>query len=186
MDDNLIVGLFWQRDESAIAQTRSKYGNYCYSIAFRILGNREDAEECENDTYLAVWRDIPPAKPICFQGYLGAISRRIALDRWRRMHAKKRGCGEFALSFEELEGCVANGWDIREELAVEEIAKILSAFLRSLPEVECNVFLRRYWYSDSVKEIAKRFGFGESKVKMMLKRTREKLLIRLREEDVFV
>ena len=186
MDDNRIVELYWQRDEDAIKETKDKYGKYCYAIAYNILSDREDAEECENDTYLEAWQSMPPEKPDPLRGFLGMLSRRISLDRWRKRHAAKRGGGEISLSFDELEECIPYGKSIDEELAAEELAKLISAFLENLSEMEGNVFLRRYFYFDSINDICQRYGFGQSKVKMMLKRTREKLLVRLTEEGIFI
>ena len=186
MDDNRIIELYWQRNEDAIKETKDKYGKYCYTIAYNILSDREDAEECENDTYLEAWQSMPPEKPDPLRGFLGMLSRRISLDRWRNKNAAKRGGGEATLSFDELEECIPSGRNIDDELATEELARIISAFLEGLPETEGNVFLRRYFYFDSINDICKKYRFGQSKVKMMLKRTREKLLKRLDEEGIFI
>lgn len=186
MDDINIIELYWQRNESAISETKAKYGNYCYSIAYRILNNNEDAEECENDTYLELWRTIPPQRPKLFSAYLGTITRQKAIDKWRKKNADKRGGGEFQLSLNELEGCISNENSINDTLEAEELAKEISKFLRTLPTNECNVFLRRYWYFDSITEICKRYGYGQSKVKMMLKRTREKLISYLEKEGMLI
>lgn len=184
MEDVKIVELFWQRNESAINETKVKYGNYCHSIAYRILNNNEDAEECENDTYLELWKTIPPQKPKILSAYLGMITRQKAIDKWRKKTADKRGGGEFQLSLNELEGCISDENTINDKLEAEEMAKKISDFLRTLPTNECNVFLRRYWYFDSITEISKRYGYGQSKVKMMLKRTREKIVSHLEEEGM--
>ncbi len=186
MDDSKIVELYWQRNEDAIKETRDKYGRYCYSIAYNILSSRQDAEECENDTYLEEWQSIPPQKPDTLRGFLGMLTRRVSLDRWRRGRAEKRGGGEAALSFDELEECIPSGKTIDEELAAKDLARIISSFLEALPTTECDVFLRRYFYFDSIKDICHSYGFGQSKVKMMLKRTREKLLSKLTEEGIFI
>ena len=186
MDDKKIVELYWQRNENAIKETKDKYGKYCYNIAYNILCDREDAEECENDTYLEAWQNMPPEKPEPLRGFLGMLSRRISLDKWRKRNAAKRGGGETAISFDELEECIPYGKSIDDELSEKELAKIISDFLADLPEIECNVFLRRYFYFDSINDVCKRYGFGQSKVKMMLKRTREKLMQKLLEEGIFV
>ena len=186
MDDNAIVELYWQRDERAIRETRMKYGRYCYSIAYNILHNTEDAQECENDTYLGAWNSMPPQKPSLLSSFLGAISRRVSLDRWRRKSAAKRGGGETALSLTELEECIPSGKSIEESIDTARLAELISLFLQTLPDEESMVFLRRYWYFDSIDTICKRFGYGESKVKMILFRTRQKLLERLEKEGVFV
>ena len=183
MDDEKIIELYWQRNENAISETKAKYGNYCYSIAYNILKNYEDAEECENDTYLEAWKTIPPQKPKILSAYLGTITRRKSIDKWRRKTADKRD-GEIQLSLQELENYISDDKNISDEIIAEEMAKIISEFLRTLPEKECNVFLRRYWYFDSITEICNRYGYGQSKVKMMLKRTREKLFSYLEKEGM--
>ena len=183
MDDERIVDLYWKRDETAINETKAKYGNYCYSIAYNILKNYEDAEECENDTYLEAWRTIPPQKPKILSAYLGTITRRKSIDKWRRKTADKRD-GEIQLSLQEFEYYLSDDKSINDEIIAEEMAKKISEFLRTLPEKECNVFLRRYWYFDSITEICNRYGYGQSKVKMMLKRTREKLFSYLEKEGM--
>ena len=186
MDDEKIIELYFERNEEALTQTKIKYGKYCHSVAYHILNNDEDAEECVNDTYLDAWKSIPPHKPKVFSVFLGTITRRISLDKWRKQNAEKRGGGETFLSLHELEECIPFEQSIDEQLETERLAKILSAFLRSLPETESNIFVRRYFYFDSVKDIAKRYDFGESKTKMMLKKIREKLMTTLKKEDIFI
>ncbi len=186
MEDKKIVELYWLRDESAIAETKTKYGRYCYSISYNILQNNEDAEECENNTYLDAWNSMPPNKPVVLSSFVGMIARRISLDMWRKKRASKRGGGEFELSLDELEGCVPSQKSIDDEIDTEVLAKMISTFLRTLSQTEYCVFLRRYWYFDSINDICKRFGFSQSKVKMMLMRTREKLLNYLEKEGVYI
>lgn len=185
MDDKKIVELYWQRNESAISETKAQYGKYCYSIAYGILKNNEDAQECENDTYLEAWNSIPPKKPVRLSAFLGTITRQKAIDKWRRKNALKRG-GEVGLSLDELEGCIPDNRAIDDHLLAEELAKKISDFLRTLPQNERIVFVRRYWYFDSVNDICERFGYGKSKVKMMLKRTRDKLISYLEQEGVLL
>ena len=175
MDDKRIVELYFERNEQAIVETASKYGNYCYSIAYNILDKHEDAEESVNDTYTDAWNSIPPHRPSVLSTFLGKITRRISIDRWRNYHAEKRGGGEMALALEELRECTASDNGIEQELEKRRLADIINAFVLSLPKTEQKVFLCRYWYMDSVASIGKQFGFSESKVKSMLYRTREKL-----------
>ncbi len=186
MEDERILSLYESRNETAIRETKKKYGRYCRAIAFGILRSHEDAEECENDAYLGAWHSIPPAKPRSLPVYLGSVTRKIALDRYRRQTAEKRGGGEPNLSLTELEECIPSRQRIDDALAEQELADLVSAFLRTLPEIECNVFLRRYWYFDSILKICRLYGFGESKVKSMLMRTREKLRSYLEKEGIFV
>ncbi len=182
MDDEKIINLYWQRDEKAISVTKEKYGKFCYTIAYRILHNREDAEECENDTYLDAWNSMPPQKPSVLSSFLGTITRRKSIDKWRKKNAGKRGGGEYEISIYELENSIHDEKTFDEQLEVEELAKIISLFLRGLPPIERNVFIRRYWYFDSIKEICERCDFGQSKVKTMLLRTRQKLISHLEKE----
>ena len=186
MEDKRIIDLYWQRDEQALTLTRHKYGAYCHAIALQILHNREDADECENDTYLRAWNAMPPDRPQGLRPYLGAITRRLSLDRWRERRSQKRGGGEVALSLEELGECVAHPDTVPEAVEAAQLSAVLSDFLRSLPAAECDLFLRRYWYFDSVAQIAKRFGYSESKVKMTLSRTRDKLRAYLEKEGICV
>ena len=186
MDDRKIIALFFDRDEAALAQTQKKYASYCYSIAYRVLGNREDAEECVNDTYLAAWNSIPPQAPRNLSTFLGKITRNLSLKRVRKQTAQKRGGGAGILTLEELSECIPDHQTPQHELEQKELANLLDAFLRALDVEERNVFLRRYWYFDSINDIAKRFSFSESKVKMMLKRTRDKLKDHLLKEGVIV
>lgn len=185
MEDERIIELYWQREESAITESKSKYGAYCLSIAHRILQNSEDAAECENDTYLKAWNTIPPKKPSPLSSYLGMITRGLSLSRLRRKNAQKRSDSVY-ISFDELEECIPAGRSIHEELEAKELAGLISDFLRKLPEYECNVFLNRYWHFLSIREISQKYSFTQSKVKTMLLRTRKKLTLYLEKEGIFV
>ncbi len=185
MEDEMIIKLFWTRDETAIKETKSKYGKYCHRIANNILHNKEDAEECENDTYLDAWNIMPPSRPFVLSAFLGAITRRIAIDRWRRREADKRKSSA-TVSLTELEDCIPSDKTIDDAIEASTLADLLSAFLRELPEAESDVFLRRYWYCDSIEAICYRYGYTASKTKMMLKRTRDKLKLKLEKEGIFL
>ncbi len=185
MDDQTIVDLYWKRDEQAIFETKKKYGSYCHSIANGILHNNEDAEECVNDTYNDAWQTIPPHRPTVLSTFLGKLTRRIAIDAYRHRHADKRGGGEMPLVLDELGDCVASEESVEEAFDKKLLSDTINAFLRTLPETECRVFLCRYWYMDSIGTIAKQFGFSESKVKSMLYRTREKLRQKLKKEGFY-
>lgn len=182
MDDKRIVELYWERSEQAIAETQSKYGSYCYSIAYNILNSNEDAEESVNDTYNDAWNSIPPHRPSILSTFLGKITRRISIDRWRKHNAEKRGGGEMPLVLDELQECVADGKTVEQEYEKKHLSDIINTFVKSLPETEQKVFLCRYWYMDSINSICKQFGFSESKVKSMLFRTRDKLRVVLEKE----
>ena len=184
MDDKRIVELYWDRDESAIQETSDKYGNYLHSIAMNVLAVHEDAEESVNDTWLNAWNSMPPHRPSVLSTFLGKLTRRISIDKWRRSTAKKRGNGQLPLVLDELEDCVSDGKSLEEETERKLLAEVIAAFVKDLPETEQKVFLCRYWYMDSVSAIATRFRFSESKVKSMLSRTREKLRVRLEKEGL--
>ncbi|MDO5400386.1 MAG: sigma-70 family RNA polymerase sigma factor [Eubacteriales bacterium] len=174
MDDTQIMDLYWSRNESAVSETAAKYGGYCYSIAYNILTNNEDAEESVNDTYLAAWNAMPPRRPKLLSTFLGKITRNLSLDRWRSRRRDKRGGGELPLALEELGEC-ASGECLEDVYARKELARCLNRFVAALPEPERSVFVCRYWYVDSLKEVAARFGFTEAKTATMLLRTRKKL-----------
>ena len=182
MEDQKIIDLYWKRSEQAIAETDAKYGGYCFSIAYNILLSREDSEESVSDTYMAAWRSMPPKKPGILSAFLGKITRHLSIDRWRRRTADKRGGGEVPLALDELENCVSGTESIEETMQRKELTVLINRFLDSLPETERNVFLSRYWYVDSIQDIADTFGFTAAKVNSMLYRTREKLRKALQKE----
>ena len=186
MEDAQIVELFWARDETALTETESKYGRYCFSIASNILHNTEDAQECVNDAYLATWNAIPPHKPAKLSTFIGKITRRISLNKLFARSADKRGGGAVDASIDELDGCVPGALGLEDVFGAEELTEILNAFLATLSADERRVFMRRYWFFDSIDDISRRFGFSTSKVKVMLKRTRDKLRARLEKEGVWV
>ncbi|MBE6883744.1 MAG: sigma-70 family RNA polymerase sigma factor [Ruminococcaceae bacterium] len=175
MEDTEIIEMYWARDERAIPVTAEKYGSYCAAIAGNILGSREDAEECVNDTWLQVWKAIPPHRPGGFAAFLGKITRNLAINRYKRGSAEKRGGGEISAVLEELSEMVSGKENTEAELMRKEFAEALNAFLKELPEEKRNIFVCRYWYSDSVTEIAERYGRREGTVSMILSRLRIKL-----------
>lgn len=184
MEDQQIVDLYWKRSEQAISETERKYGSYCYSVAYHVLNNREDSEECVSDTYLAAWDNLPPHRPACLTTFLGKLTRRISISKWRERSARKRGGGEIMLALEELDECVAAPRDVEGEYLHRETVRCVNEFLAALPKTQRDVFLRRYFLLDSVKEIGASFGFSDSKVKSMLMRTRGKLQKVLEKEEL--
>ena len=184
MEDERIVELYWRRQEEAIHQTQEKYGAYCLSIAMGVLDSRADAEECVNDLYAAAWNAMPPHRPENLSAFLAVLTRRIALKRWRDRNAEKRRGSEAALAWEELAECLAGADDTQQAVEERELTRSINAFLSALRHTERRIFLCRYWYFDSIRDIARRFGWGESRVKMTLKRTREKLLHHLKKEGL--
>lgn len=180
MKDEEIVSLFLRRDETAIKATQEKYHSYCYKIAQNILGNSEDANECVNDAYHALWQSVPLKRPDNFKAYLAGTVRNIALRRYEYNSAKKRN-REFEVILSELADCAACV-NIEDEVQSKELIHIINDFLHREREEERNVFIRRYWYGDSIKDIAKRFFISESKVKSVLFKTRNKLRAYLQQE----
>ena len=183
MEDSEIIGLYWVRDQRAIDETQSKYGGFLSRIAWNILRRQADAEECVNDTYLSAWNAIPPARPAAFRAWLGRVVRNLALDRWKRDRAEKRGDGTEIL-LGELESCVPILQGSRQPLEDQEIADLISVFLRQLPKERRAIFLRRYWYGQELSEIAADLGCGLGKVKSSLFRTRNALREYLEKEEV--
>ena len=182
MEDERIVALYWERSEDAIRQTQSKYDNYCMGIAGRILSNHEDARECVNDTYLAAWDAIPPQRPAVLSTFLGKLTRRISVDRWRALTADKRGGSAVTVALEELEACIPGGTDPVKEVEAKELARAISGFLRTLPYIQRKVFLMRYFEMADLTQIQEEFQISSSKAKSMLHRTRKKLKTYLQEE----
>lgn len=181
MTDTCIIELYFLRDEKAIEESRLKYGSYCHSIAYNILGSKEDSEECVNDTWLGAWNAIPPNRPHKLALFLGGITRKISIDLFRKRTAGKRGGGETAICLEELEECTGKGDCGGEAL---ELKDALDRFLdRTKPKAK-KVFVLRYWYMLTVKETARLCGMTEGQVKMSLKRTREKLKKFLEKEGI--
>ena len=181
MDDNQIIALYWQRNEQAISETETKYGSYCRSIVYGILQNGADTEECINDTWLRAWDAIPPQKPARLSAFLGRIARNLALDRYDYNHAAKRS-GSFDQLLSELNECIPYS---RDDFARMELTQILNSFFRTLPEAHRNLFLRRYWYADSVEAVALRLGWSVSKTKSVLFRMRKKLKDYLVKEELW-
>ncbi len=183
MEDEKILELYWQREERAIAETKEKYGHYCQTISYNILNNYEDAKECENDTYNALWNLIPPNRPHYFKAYLGRVVRNISLSKYDYNSAKKRN-STMDLIISELEECLVGKEDVAVSYEEGQIAKHISEFLRTEEKLKRQVFVRRYYYSDSIATISRQFGISESKVKSMLFRLRNKLKCYLEKEGV--
>ena len=182
MTDRDLTQLYLQRSEEAIAATGQLYGSFCHAIAYRILGNREDAAEVVNDSYLKLWNLIPPQEPDPLKGFLGRITRQLSINRLERNTAGKRGSGQYDAALEEL-GDIACGeaLDPTESLALRDA---LNRFLRQLPTEERQIFLLRYWHFSPIHEIAGTTGASQSKIKMRLLRTRQKLKAFLEKEEL--
>ncbi len=185
MTDFEIVALYWQRSEEAILLTAQKYGRCLLQIAFNILHIHEDAEECVNETYLSAWNQLPPDKPNKLLPYLGRISRCLALNRYDYLKAQKRS-SDFTLQLSELEEILSAPDSVEERYEAAELAAAISTFLRKQNEDDQHLFVRRYWYSDSIQQIAVRYNLRESKVKSQLFRIRNKLKGYLKEEGYYL
>ena len=183
MEDHKIIEMYLQRDENAVIQTEQKYTKYCRTIAVHIQHNPEDADETLNDTWLAAWTSIPPHIPQCLKTFLGRLTRNISLNRVRSENTLKRGSAEMRVVFDEINEWLISSQDIEEEVSEQELANEIDLFLDSISDTERNVFVRRYWYMQSIVEIAEAHNFSESKVKSMLFRIRKKLFMRLKKEN---
>ena len=184
MDDAKIIDLFWARNEDAIKQTDAIYGRKLNALANKILMNREDAEESVSDTYMQTWDTIPPHRPKFFFAFLASICRHLSLNKLDWKMAAKRNADIVSLT-EEMELCIPDTGHDRT-MEARELGQILDAFLESLPKDSRLIFLRRYWYVDTISEIAQRYGMTESKVKMQLSRTKGKLAAYLEKEGIIV
>lgn len=186
MEDFAIVELYWDRDEQAIEQSDKKYGRYCTSVAYHVLHNREDSAECVNDTWLAAWNSMPVHRPEKLGPYLGKITRNLALNLYEKNTAEKRGGTEVPLVLDELAEVIGQRSDVEEAVELSNLSDALSRFLSRQSADQRKIFVQRYWYCLSVKEIAQQCRQSESKVKMSLMRMREKLRDFLREEGYAV
>ena len=186
MNDAQIVELFLKRSEQAIGEAKSKYENYCHSIAFNVLHNSEDSEECVNDTFLQAWNTIPPQRPNLLGSFLGRITRNIALNKYKHNHAQKRGCGHVNVVLGELEDCLPSTVNTEQIIEDRFIADCLNKFLSEQKGKTRRIFVRRYWYMDSISTISSNFGMSESSVKMLLLRTRNSLKSFLEKEGVSI
>lgn len=184
MDDSQIIELYFERNENAIKETELKYGALCFSIANNILNNEADPEECVNDTYLNAWNIIPPQRPNNYKAFVSKITRNLALKRIEFNSAIKRSAST-TISLSELED-VLPGKSIQSEIKDEMLGKLINDFLRNEKESAKNVFIRKYWYFDTVADIANRYSFSESKVKSMLFHTRNRLKNYLKKEGVYL
>ena len=186
MLDEEIVNLYWKRDERAIQETKTAYGRYLFKIANNILADLEDSRESVNDTYLAAWNSMPPQRPSILSTYLGKLTRRISIDIFRKKNREKRRASEYALSLSELEECISGGNMPEEEIEVKMLANAINEFLRMQPDEARNLFIGRYYFLDSLRDVARYCGMSESKAKTMLFRTRCSLKAHLEKEGFIV
>lgn len=175
MEDSKIINLYWDRDETAIAETGKKYGSYCRTIAQNILHNQEDSEECVNDTYLSAWNALPPQRPNVLSAFLGKITRNLAFDRYSFNHAEKRGGGEIDVVLDEIAEIVSDKNDMEQVVDGKALIESINAFLSQLPADKRKMFVMRYWYTEKIGAIAKQFGITDNACSVRLNRVREQL-----------
>lgn len=185
MEDKQIIELYFQRNETAISETAAKYGAFCQKIAMNILSIREDAEECVNDTYHSVWNQIPPTNPDSFRSFLGRITRNLSISRFRSLRAKKRYAG-MELMLSELEECIPTQNTVERTIESKELSLYINEWLTTLPEQETILFLRRYWYGDSVKDLAQKTNTTAAQMAQTMLRLRKSLKAYLMQKGVTV
>jgi RNA polymerase sigma factor (sigma-70 family) len=187
MSDEQIITLYWERSESAIVETAAVYGRYCHKIAMNILANNEDADECVNDTYARAWSAIPPERPNKLSSFLGRITRNLALHVWEKHQAEKRGGGQFDIVLSELEELLSDGGSsVERQVEAASITEFINRFLSEQSDISRRLFVRRYWHTDRLEEIAADLGISVSKAKSSLFRMRKNLKTRLEQEGVIV
>lgn len=186
MEDEQIIDLYWNRDETAILETDGKYGSYLTAIARNVLEDPEDSRESVNDTYYAAWKTIPPQRPGILSAYLGKLARRISIDHLRRRTRLKRGGGAYMVSLSELEETFSNENSVENTMDRKILGQAINVFLRTLNPQARTAFIGRYFFMDSMAEVARYCGMSESKAKSMLHRTRKKLKTYLEKEGFTV
>lgn len=186
MQDEKIIELYWLRNEIAISETEQKYGQYLTKIAYNILNNIDDSRESVNDTYLKAWDTMPPQKPSVLKTYLGKITRQLSIDIFRTRNRQKRKTSQYAVSLSELQECIPSGNNVEQEIELQLLGKIINDFLYALPEQTRHIFVCRYYFCDSIKDISAFWGASESKIKSTLYRTRISLKNHLESEEFFV
>lgn len=179
VEDVKIIDLYFQRDEKAIDETDKKYGQLCYSVAKNILNDKEDVKECVSDTYMNLWNTIPPVKPLNFSAFICKLTRNLSLKKLDYNNAKKRS-PELVTALSEMENIISSE-NVTETIENKELGSIISEFLKEEKETQRNVFIRRYWFLDSIQSISEKYGFSQSKVKSMLFHTRKRLKAYLEE-----
>ena len=184
MEDSDIVDLYWKRSDLAISETEQKYRRYCHTIAYNICGTVQDAEECVNDTWLSAWNRMPPERPAVLSGFLGCITRNLAINRIRAKNRQKRGGGEAALALDELAECIPGGTNPEQDLEEKELETAIGSFVAGLPKEERQIFVLRYWYLAPLSDISDKLQFSQGKIKSILFRTRKKLRAFLQEEGL--
>ena len=186
MEDSKILDLYWARDEGAIKETQAKYGGLCYSIAINILSSPQDSEECVNDTYNKAWQSIPPQAAHSLAAYLGRIVRNLSINRWNKNHAQKRGLGGRKYCYRSFPSALLHGRDVEGEIQSREITKVLNNWLRSLSQGDRVLFLRRYWFCETLNALAREWGTTPNKLAGRMYRPRQSLRIELEKEGIWL
>lgn len=186
MEDEVIVDLFWERNDNALKMLEDKYGKDFYRMSYQILNNKEDSEECVNDAYLKTWNSIPDARPTSLFAYVGKIVRRLSINRIKMNSAQKRGGDETALLLSELNECISANESVESEIEYQELSKNISEFLFELKQEQRMIFVERYWYAKPVKEIANKYKISIKKTESILFRCRKGLHEFLKERRYFV
>jgi len=186
MNDQEIIALYWAKQERAISATAEKYGSYCHTIAYNILYDHFDAEECVNDTYLGAWNSIPPQRPNRLTAFLGRITRNLALNRYKHNKAVKRGGGQVEIALSELENCIPDIKGVEQIVEEALLVSVINRFLYAQAKTKRNIFVLRYWYLYSIRDIADMYGERESKVKAILFRMRNELKKILEKEEFYL
>ena len=173
--DEQILELYWRRDEQAIKQTEIKYGKMLFRIAFRILHDKAESEECQNDTYLSVWNRIPPMRPAVFRAFIAKIARDVAVDKYRSKSGRKRVPSELTVSLEDLSDAFPSDDSIDERLAIEELSKMISIFVRGLPARQHYIFIGRFYFGSTLAEIADELGISVATVQREIVKLKQAL-----------
>ena len=184
IDDEKIIEMFFERSEQGIRELDNKYGAVCHNLSYNIVNSRQDAEECVNDAYLGVWNSIPPTRPNPLLSYIAKIVRNISLKSYWRKEADKRS-GQYTIALQEIEGCIADPKIVEDEIEARELARIIENFLDTLTAENRVIFMRRYWFADSYKDIAEFVGLTEKNISVRLTRIRGKMKKFLIEKEVF-
>lgn len=179
MEDSQIVDLYWERNESALTKTAEKYGKFCFSVAYNILNNHEDSEECVNDTYLEAWEAMPPQRPNLLSAFLAKITRNNAINRVRFLKRKKRRSNQTDILLSELEDCLPSNKSAEDKFDEKYVADIISKYLSSISKNKATIFVFRYFFCCSIEELSQKTGYSQNKIASMLFRMRGELKIQL-------
>lgn len=186
LSDETIIGMYWQREESAIKETDIKYGQFLFRIAYGILHDRLDCEECQNDTYLGIWKAIPPTRPAVFPAFITRIMRRIAINKYKEKTSKKRIPSELTSSIEDYESTLASNDTVDSNLSAEEVGRIINDYVNELPERQRYIFIARFYMAESVESIADDLNIAMATVYRELDKIKQGLKLHLEKNEVYI